>query len=364
MAIEGTFRDIPALTGLRAVSVFFVMVCHLDLPWARTEGLATGVMVFFALSGYLITSLLVTEHAATGRVRWRGFYLRRAARLYPALLGLVAGVLAVTALVPRFAFAWDTHRQSATPVLLYYGNVHDAAGGPLLGWFEHTWSLAVEAQFYLLWPALLILVLRGGRSRAAAWVAFAGVVAVSVWRWVSWDSVSDIYHFRSPDYVADQLLWGCLFALLLHGARPARLARRPGAVAGVAGIALVLTASLAFLTAARFYQVGLVLCGAGSTLVIASAVNGHGPVQRLLATRPLVRFGLWSYSLYLWHFPIYEAIDRLWDGPLPVVAAVQVVLSVAVACASYYLVERPVREAVRRRLSTRAPAAATVATSP
>ncbi|MBA2281407.1 MAG: acyltransferase, partial [Acidimicrobiia bacterium] len=347
--MEGRLEHQPALDGLRGVAVLAVIAFHL---WPDLlPGGFLGVDTFFVVSGYLITGLLLAEHRASGGIDLRAFWLRRARRLLPALFVLLSVVAAAAA-------AWwpaqdlARVRGDALAGLGYVANWHALAGGD--GYFDsvrgpsplgHLWSLAIEEQFYVVWPLVLLAVLRrrsGAGARAArsvAVVAAAGIVA-SVAALVLLRGDLDRAYYGT-DTRLHALLVGALLATVLPiGAAGRRV--RPG----LATAALVASAASWFLvdeTAAWLFTVGLPLHAALTALVIAGAVGG-GKAPAVLTHAWTVAVGRVSYGLYLWHWPVIVVLTPGRTGLggaglLTLRAAVTVGLTVL----SYRFVEQPVR---------------------
>lgn len=350
---------VPALDGVRGVAIGLVLLSHwMYQPWAPhalapwlTLG-AWGVQIFFVLSGYLITSLLVQEWQSTGRVSLWGFYIRRVSRIMPAFYVFVAvmGVLGLYGVV-------DAPAGSVPATAFYTGDYVNVA--PTV--FGHTWSLAVEEQFYLLWPALLIL----AGPRRAAWVAAAVLIACPISRLISlgWTPGSLVaaapYRF---DTQADALAVGCL-AALAHDRLAAWIDRSMGIRACVALVPLLLLAvaeahtipgpgALVFST-----TLGPLLVDVGVALVIVSCVSQPGNLYaRCLAWRPLAAIGIISYSLYLWQQAMWQA------GPV-----LSLALAFGAALASYFVVEKPIRRigrAYARRVTATVSGTALPVTAP
>ncbi len=303
----------PDLDGLRAIAVGLVILTHAQFPW-RNNGGDAGVTAFFVLSGYVITRLLLRQHAE-GRADVLGFYRRRLVRLGPALLGLLAFTLVTGVLI-----GWPTEwRLGIVSCLLYVSNWVQVAGiniDPL----GHTWSLAIEEQFYLLWPAVLF----GLIARRRQWLIPATVLLIVVGSLIRVMS-SGLFEYFSTFTRADAILLGCLVALT--GIRlPAWTA-----AAGLAGLVAV-----ALLLAPENHALAIPL-----SMACAAAVIGG-------EFRPLARLapaGLRAYSLYLWNWPMV-----LLFGSIPGLA---VLLTVLVGELSFRLLEAP----VLRRGGVRAQAA-------
>ncbi len=305
----------PELDGLRGVAILLVLGWHLGLPLLRSAGVV-GVTLFFALSGYLITSILLKEYAAARSISFRRFYLRRALRLLPALVVVIA-----FALVAGAMGAWgDRFGQIAAGTafsLAYVANW--AAIGTDLSVLGHTWSLSIEEQFYLLWPALLLIGLGRVGQRRLGFLVVLVAVAIAIERvWlVNAGDVSFQRIYFGTDTRGDAVLYGSAMALL--GARPHRR------VALYTGLAIALSVVI-FVESSMFYLAWILpLVAFGSAIVAAS-----GPA--VLAWPPLVAVGRISYGLYLWHY-----LFIWWGLPLPIALA----LTFAAAGLSYRFIEQP-----------------------
>ena len=309
------------IDGLRAVAVLAVVLYHAGAVLA--PGGYVGVDVFFVISGYLITGLLLQEWQARGRIDFAGFYARRARRLLPALFVVVmVTAVAGALLLPPLDVVQDGLARSALAALAFVANFHFgfATGGyfdgvaaekPLL----HLWSLAVEEQYYLVLPLLLLALLRLPR----AWVARA-LVGLSLGSlllaefWVMWQP-SLAFHMMPARFW--ELSAGGLVALT---APTAGLAPHRRGWLAAAGLAVILASAFAWPPGLHFPGVGAIPAVAGATAIVLAAQGGPvpGPAGRLLASAPMVRIGQWSYSLYLWHWPLL-AFDRALghaDSPL------------------------------------------------
>ena len=293
-----------------------------------------GVNLFFALSGYLITGILLAEIRSTGRVNIRHFYERRIRRLVPALVAVVIATGVVMAAQGRLV----QYLGPAGVSLFYVSDVAKAAGYDL-GYVGHTWSLAMEEQFYLLWPAVLLFTPRRFLVPAVL-LGIVGAVALQVVI-VGWqDNV--LAHFR-PDVRADSILWGCLAALV-----PVRIPRWVAAGAAVGLLAL----SVTFVWP---YAIAI------SSLLSAVLVAGAASVAAPLSWRPLVRVGEISYGLYLWQaLPIGLLMESALADNV-VAKVVVVVISFGLALFSERWIERPFRKP--RRATTTALAEPKLATT-
>ena len=309
---------IPALDGLRGIAIAIVVAYH---AYGWPYGGWLGVDLFFVLSGFLITTLLLEERAATGAIHLRAFYVRRARRLLPALAVLLSAYLAISA--ARGVDALGTVARWG----LYTGNVYEAfwpgAAQHLVG-LNHLWSLAQEEQFYLAWPVALLLV---RRARNPALVLALLVAALVVYRDVLvLHGASDARIYFAPDTHVDGLLLGA--ALAFHRQRRAFSVKRLHLVAA-AWIALLIVALIPAVGITEV--VFLPVFEVAMVVLVAAAVDGS-----LRLPRPLVWLGGISYSLYLWHFVVLWAFH--WHHPLLAVAA-----SALAAYASTMWIERPFR---------------------
>jgi peptidoglycan/LPS O-acetylase OafA/YrhL len=330
----------PALDGLRAVSIVAVLAHH--SRWL--PGGYLGVDIFFTLSGFLITALLTEEFARTGTISLRLFYARRALRLLPALIVLVvvcAGALLAT--VPAEYGPLVLHEAAA--VLFYVANWAWVIDLPL-GVLSHTWSLGIEEQFYLLWPCVLLVMLRAISPRRAFGTILVLAGAGAAWRHALVLAGARVEHLqRGLDTHGDPLLIGCALSLGLTAGL-----RVPGrstfaAVLGVCSLAGL----LAFSTFPDSYVHRPIssLAAVAVSLIIAHVVcEPRSPLTRLLAVASLVATGRISYGVYLWHFPVFyffglvtvpgTAATASW-----LAAAAAWAVSFGVAGISYAIVERP-----------------------
>ena len=340
----------PALDGLRAVAILLVMWQHsalLEVPGATlVEGGLLGVDVFFVLSGFLITTLLLERRTVgPGGVGLRSFYARRAVRLLPALVVFLAAHLVLVAITGD-----DVGRdlRTAAAALTYTTN-----WAPSLGWDlsvdqVHLWTLALEEQFYLAWP-LVLAVLARLRPRLALALIGAAVVAVALRRiqlTLAFDGGFPVVYQRT-DARFDALLVGCGVAVALRAG--VQLSRRASTALGVVGT-LVLAAFVAVADAFGdlLYLGGFTAVAVAAGAIIIALLRWDTPLARGLAWSPLVGLGRLSYSLYLWHVMAYTIALRLWPQPsAPRFVAAQA-LALLLAWVSFAGVERPLQEAHRR----------------
>ncbi|SHF62547.1 acyltransferase family protein [Geodermatophilus nigrescens] len=363
-------RRLATLDGLRGIAVLLVVGDHTigaftdeeagvpRLLSAVSSG-AVGVTLFFVLSGYLITGILTRERARTGRVDFGAFYLRRTLRILPAFYVF----LTVVALL-GVAGAVDVSGAQLLSAGLFVWDYSPAADG---WWLGHTWSLAIEEQFYLLWPLALAFL----RPQRAVWIAVAYLVAAPAIRLGNYvlvesarDDVWMMFHAR-----ADALLLGCLLALL-PTAYPAAWARLRGLAGARATVPLALVAIVgSSLLSKRFggywelpFGLTVVTLGGGVLLLVAVTRETPSVFTRVLRWRVLTAVGLISYSLYLWQ-QLFLAPE---DIALPVVGTTPLAVPAAFAAAtlSYLLVERPfLRLKDRLSRSSAIPPGATAGTS-
>ncbi len=316
----------PALDGLRGVAVLLVIACHWLNLYAgidATPAGAAGVMVFFTLSGFLITALLLDERARDGRVSLAGFYARRALRLLPAL---------VVFLVVAGAF-YGVSSAASGSVLLYVANWASLMGVELSG-LGHTWSLAVEEQFYLIWPVAMLVSLRW--RRGLVWLCAAGIAGSCALRFVLWDGgAGAVRIYRGSDTEAFALLVGCLLAVLLH-----RGLLRPSPRGWPAGVALGVVSALAMMPATDWNS--SVVVPLVAPLAAAVAIWGvAGDVATRWLSSPVLRYvGRRSYALYLWHSLVLLA-GAVLVGRTPMGLVVSLAALVLVVETSWLLVEAP-----------------------
>lgn len=332
----------PELDGLRGVAILAVFAHHLFNRWL--PGGFLGVDVFFVLSGFLITYLLVDEWERRGSISLKNFYARRALRLLPALLLWCAAFAAAAPfLSDRLARAIY---QGVALALSYVLNWVPALGFPWVSPLGIAWSLAIEEQFYLLWPPLLLLLLkRGARPRRLACGLALAVVFVCAYRallWWSGATVPRVYY--GTDTRADALLVGCALGVLaaydlLPRGHGFKLFARAAAAAGA--LFLCLLATRITWEGGWLYVGGLTLIAVAAAAVLAATVVcPWRPFVAVLRLAPLVWFGRISYGLYLWHFPVTRIIYPNQDRAPVAGKLLAGALAVVCAAASYYLVER------------------------
>jgi peptidoglycan/LPS O-acetylase OafA/YrhL len=356
----------PGIDGLRAIAVAAVFLYHAGVGWL--PGGFLGVDVFFVISGYLIASLLIAERSATGRVALARFWAGRARRLLPALFLLLAVCLLIGATVQRGKLVGL--RSDALAAIAYVANwrfilAHESYftqfGRPDL--LRHLWSLAVEEQFYLLWPPIFVLTARRLRGRLPAILALLGAVASTALMWILYVPGADTSRvFYGTDTRSAPLLIGVALAFIW---RPAALpalsaARARRALDGASVLALTLVI-YALATVhdydQRLYRGGFLALALCAAVLLATIAHPQSLLGRLLA-RPLPRWiGRRSYGIYLWHWPVLclsrPGIDVHLDRLLLIPA--QACATIALAAISYRYVETPIRGGALRRLRLSAP---------
>src|SRR3984957_3115468 len=364
-----TGRHLPALDGLRAFAVAGVFAYHLGWGWAA--GGYLGVDLFFVLSGFLITSLLLEERELTGRVRLGAFWARRARRLLPALFLVLAAIALYVVIDGRYGGAGASAsidlsglRGDALATLFYVANWHAifshqsyfaqfAASSPL----KHTWSLAIEEQFYLVWPPVLLVLLkvaRGAWRRVGLVVAIAGALGSAGLMLALYHGAADAsrVYYGTDTHLFD--MFGGIAVAMLVAARPqpgVRARRALHVVAPVCAVALgvfwVRAGTGSGLVPSWMYRGGFLLCAALAVVVIADVRQvQHGPLGQVLSLRPLRFLGRISYGVYLWHFPV---IVYMTPGRVGVsgdaLDAVRIGATLLLATLSYRFVEMPIRRA-------------------
>lgn len=391
-------RYIPALDGLRTLAVVAVVLYHLSLTWA--QGGLLGVTIFFVLSGYLITRLLLNEVAKTGRINLKSFWIRRIRRLFPAV---VTVVVVTCALCTIFNHVMLTKmRPDILPSLLFFNNwwqiaqnvsYFNALGDPSP--LTHFWSLAIEEQFYLIWPPLLLAMVsmhvsKPNTRRVVLGLAAASALAMMVLynpaadpsrvyygtdtrvfslllgAWMAFIPDRDL----APVRLAHRLGLDRLAGAAKHGknaedkpskkvdesadtapAQPSALVRfwsSPASIDVLGVVGLVGLAAMVALTngyTAFQYRGGTLLCSILTLMVIAACVQPQGMVARALSAEPLVWVGKRSYSIYLWHYPLLlmNPVANISDTPWWQYI-LQVLVVVAVAECSYRFIETPFRK--------------------
>ncbi len=353
-------RYIPALDGLRAVAVLGVIAYHMGLNWA--PGGLLGVTVFFVLSGYLITSLLLIEWDSTGTIDLPQFWLRRVRRLFPAIAFVIIGVAVLTTIFDHSlltklredmwaALCWVTNWWYILRDVSYF----DALGAPSP--VTHFWSLAIEEQFYVVWPIVLILAHKFGVKRthmrnATLVLALASAIEMAVLFDPSADP-SRVYY--GTDTRAFSLLIGAWLAFVwpsnqLGAEGEVQLDRTVRLILDAVGAA-ALIGLLAMMgtiegTSAFMYRGGIFLASIITMVIIAVIVHPSSVLARVFALKPFVKIGVLSYSIYLWHYPILLLMNPRSniEGTPWWMYIIELVIIVAISAFSYKFIEDPLRK--------------------
>ncbi len=334
----------PALDGLRGVAILFVLGTHMvflwpGIPWFH--GGFVGVDIFFALSGFLITSILVEEWQRSGDISLRSFYRRRAYRLFPALAVVVFATFAYT-LVARAVWPLGEEAQGVSAVIFYGGNwlqtVRPGAWG-----LSQTWSLGIEEQFYFLWPVLLLALLRLRRQGGTA-VVVGGVILTSAFlcAWAFHLNPASLASYYETQGRIGELLVGAGVALLLHrGWRPGAWIR-PAGYCAAAFLGWLLFTNFGWVWVA-LHDGGFTLIAVATCTMILAILEPRGGLYRALSWQPMRFLGHISYSLYLWHIPVIEVMGdyKSVTGGVLQRSLMALALTVALSLASYYFIEQP-----------------------
>jgi len=359
---HGGIRYQPALDGLRAFAVAAVIAYHFGAGWAA--GGFLGVDAFFVLSGFLITSLLLTEWGRSSRISLPGFWARRARRLLPALL-VVLGAIALYAAVLAPASQLDTLRGDGISSLFYFANWHFVLSGQsyfdlfsLPSPMRHLWSLAIEEQFYLVWPLVVLVCLRVGRGsrKVLAGVCVAGITASVAVMALLYEPADPSRAYYGTDARAHTLLVGAVLALVLTRRRPER--RASVMALHTAGVAAAAACVWAWVTVrdqgSGLYHGGSFAFAIAVALVIASAVQPTrrsvwSPLRAVLSLGVLRWVGLISYGLYLWHWPATVVLTETRTGLSGAeLTLLRLAATFGAATLSFYLVEQPIRRGALR----------------
>jgi len=343
----------PGLDGLRGLAVLAIFAFHAGFTWA--PGAFLSVSTFFTLSGFLITFLLLAEHERAGRVDRRAFWVRRAKRLLPASLAVITAVVLAAAAVA------DADQLARLPgdvgaCLAYVANWRFIALGDSYGALfqsesplQHFWSLAIEEQFYLLYPLVfvgLLALARGSRKVLAIGLGvLAGASLLTSLLLQVGGATTDRLYFGT-DVRAAELLVGALLAVWWSSHRHVgvEVGRRTVRISGSVALLLMLVLWAVARQGDRgWYQGGLLAYSVVTALVVLAAVQTDGPVHRILSWRPLVALGVISYGAYLIHWPVFVWLDeRTGLAPWPLFV-VRVAITIGLAVLLYRVVELPVR---------------------
>lgn len=353
-------RYITGLDGIRAIAVIMVLAYHLKLALFKSGFL--GVTVFFVLSGYLITGILISEVEEEGTIDLKNFWLRRIRRLVPAVMSMAVVIIFVSAVVNRIIFTKGCKDFLAS--VLGFNNwwqifnkvsYFEAAGVPSP--FTHCWSLAIETQFYLIYPLILLgiykLAKSRGEGRAKRGLLFAGVtlllalisVILMIVLFDPQQDASRVYY--GTDTRAFSLLFGALLAILWeYRMVPRKLSASVNMVLGSLSFAVLLVMTIAINGSSNFWYRGGQFVGTILTVLVIYTVSGRKLwLSRFLSNPVLKWIGDRSYSIYLWHYPIIllisKGIKASWW-----ITLIEIVLSVVLAELSYRFIETPIRHGI------------------
>lgn len=340
-------RYSPELDGLRGIAVLAVMIYHTDAPYLLPGGFI-GVDMFFVLSGFLITSLLVQEFDESGSISLKNFYMRRVLRLAPALLVLLLALCLVS------FFALDAQKAKSNYIdalisLFYFSNWARALDIHPPDFIAHTWSLSIEEQFYILWPCSLFFMLKFFKDRKVILAATAAIAIVSWllrnYLFASGTSIERIYN--GLDTRADALMVGCALGIFLssglaNALDQNRLRRNLLFAAVLSCLCLVTVSYTADWRSQRMVYYGYFAVELSTAILIWQILTSpRGGVRILFSPKWLVWIGSISYGLYLWHYPIYRVMRDL-GFQTPAVVIIGPMLTLLVATLSSYFVERPI----------------------
>jgi peptidoglycan/LPS O-acetylase OafA/YrhL len=355
----GEMGYLPGLDGLRALAIIGVLLYHAGIDWL--PGGFLGVDVFFVISGFLITSLILEEYDRSGRIDFKRFYLGRARRLLPAVVVL----LIVVGISVLFVYqdALSVFRQDALATIFYVNNwwyvlvdqsYFESMGRPPL--LKHLWSLSVEEQFYLIWPVVALLLVRSGGRPLVRRIALLLAVASTVWMAViairngyPVDADPSRAYFGTDSHSMGLLVGAALATVWRPGRLSTHIPRGTQAIVTGTGI-IALAAVIAFyLFVGEFtpwlYRGGFLALAFFTTVLIAAVTHPASVLGPALGVGVLRYLGRRSYGIYLWHWPIFmvtrPGIDVPWSEP--VAFAVRLALTLGVAELSYRLVEMPIR---------------------
>lgn len=353
---SGYSTYIPALDGLRGVSILAVMGFHGE--WKYFGGGGWGVDLFFVISGYLITWLLLKEKDSNGSVNLRNFYLRRILRIMPAFYVFLTGYYILCLII--FTDFKPVLIDTMIIASVYATNI-------MTGWFnhpvllDHTWSLALEEQFYLLFPAVVAFTTK----RTATVLVSMSVLIVPLWRTILMITIGmsgSLHRYTySPDTRIDTILWGCLLALLLHQnvfkEHLIKFAEK-GFLLLLGSIFLISTYIISKESAYYLNTVGYTFRAIGFTSILLYCLTKQKGVVTLLSAKPMRAIGRLSYSLYLWHPAMLGVSGRIAnhvDEPSKkvVYAIVYIIMTFFCSVFSYYVIEKPFLNLKKRYYSLR-----------
>lgn len=357
-------RYMPGIDGLRAVAVIGVILYHLNIPWF--QGGFSGVTVFFVLSGYLITDILIDEWNKNNKIDFLRFMIRRFRRLAPAVLVMILIVTLWVIVMNHPSF--EKLRSDFLPSLLYMTNwwyiFHEVSYfdsfGPASP-FTHIWSLAIEEQFYLIWPLLMILGFTFIKRKSFRVLAVLVGVVLSAWLmaflYIPGEDPSRVYY--GTDTRAFSLLLGAALAFVWPSQRLSKtLPRHASIVLEIVGITNLLLIITLFVITSQFdpfhYQGGMLLLSIITILVVAALAHPASNLAKWLSLKPLQWIGIRSYGIYLWHYPIIILTTPIvnTDGLNLWRISLQIFFTLIISELSYRFVEEPIRAGKLKTLLT------------
>jgi peptidoglycan/LPS O-acetylase OafA/YrhL len=354
-------RYISGLDGLRAIAVLAVIAYHLNFDWAA--GGLLGVTVFFVLSGYLITDLLISEFVTTDRINFKNFWMRRARRLLPAMFTMLIVVITWVTIFEQSLL--DRLEEDTVAAILYVSNwwyifqdlsYFESFGPPSL--LTHFWSLAVEEQFYILWPLLIVLVLKLKVKEGSLFsIILLGAIASAAAMTLLYEPGTDpsrVYY--GTDTRVFSLLLGASLAVIwpsrkLSTSLPSEIRWKLDFV-GLFSLAFIFYMFWGTDQYQDFlYQGGMVAMSIASMLVVAVIVHPSSKLNTVLSFKPLRWIGVRSYGIYLWHFPVIVLTSPQWgaDAPSLVRTSLQLFIILTFASLSWTFIENPIRKGALTR---------------
>ena len=337
---------VPELDGLRGIAIIFVMLFHFEFPFF--EGGFIGVDVFFVLSGFLITSLLIQEFDRIDHINLRYFYVRRVLRLGPALICLLVIFCCISFMVLDREEAID-NLIDALISLIYFSNWARAFMLHPPDFVGHTWSLSIEEQFYILWPISLLILLRLIKDRR--YIAITTfVIALCAWCLRAYLAVNQTpveRLYNGLDTRADALMIGCALGVLVSSKLISenikkRLSKLLIIIAPFSMMGLFAFAIFGRWQGPVMYLYGFFMVEIfTAVLIIDCLIVNQSIIRRFLKIKWLVWIGSVSYGLYLWHYPIYRMLSAMGFSPF-IVIVIGILMTFAIAACSYYLLEKPI----------------------
>jgi peptidoglycan/LPS O-acetylase OafA/YrhL len=333
---------LAALDGIRGIMTLGVLCAH--TRYLLMPGAIVYMDIFFTMSGYLITGLLISEYRKTSTINFKAFYIRRLMRLYPALAAMLVALLIVAAL---FSTEFGKRVIDAAVAFFYISNYWRAFNGPGLWYTTHTWSLSLEEQFYLLWPLTFFILVRWlGLSWRMVGMLLALALGFWAWRaWLTYDGASIVRLYNSFDTRADSLLIGAALAIVL---KLVDLSQYPRLGTALAWSLLPLAVFGLWCgqnmhdTMRWYYYVSPLFGSIPGAIAIAAIAQPRRTFMNTFYEIPVFVFcGRICYGLYIWHYPIFSLLRGYFNFPYIGIFLVGWPIAFALAIASYYWIERP-----------------------